>query len=76
MALFSDFEFIIYLAWWIGLGSVILSCLLFLSILVMRGHFEKNQKRAEAFRNTWEPLIIESLDLIPENLPQIEKTTS
>jgi HEAT repeats len=74
LGLFSDFEGIIFWAWWIGLGSIAVSCLLFIAILALRYYFGLKLKKAVNFRKLWEPIIIESLDKIPDSLPLIKET--
>lgn len=71
--LFSNFETVIYLAWRIGFGSLFLTVLIFIVILLIRQQFYKKLKRANAFREIWEPILLASLDRIPDDLPPIEK---
>lgn len=66
-------ETIIFLAWRIGIGSVILAALLLMIVLIVRKRFDKKAKRAESFREIWEVILMASLDRIPNDLPPIEE---
>ncbi len=57
---------------WIGQRDFILLAFSFYS-WDAEDILNKNKKRAEDFRNIWEPLIIESLDEIPENFLKLKK---
>lgn len=70
---FIDFETVIYIAWRIGFGCFFLTALLFIVVLLVRLYFERKNRRAEAFREIWEPILLASLDQIPLDIPPIEK---
>ena len=69
----SAFEIVIYLAWRIGFGSIIFAVLLFVVVFAMRRYLNNKAKRAIAFREVWEPIMLASLDRIPDDLPPIEE---
>jgi HEAT repeat protein len=68
-----NFETIIYLAWRIGIGSIILTALLFFVIIGIRRYFDRKIKRAAEFREIWEAILLASLERIPNDLPPIEE---
>ena len=73
MEFVTDFEQLVRLAWRIGLGSLILVVLLMIQILVLRSLLVRREKRAKQVLDIWQPILVASLDRIPEEFPPLRQ---
>jgi HEAT repeat protein len=73
LALFSGFESIIFLAWWLGIVSFAGSALLFLFVMALRFYSNFKRLNSNNFAQIWESIILDSLDESPQNIPNIAK---
>ena len=73
MEFVTNSEFIIGLAWWTGVVSLLLSLLLIFETFFLHSQIVRRSKRAERFRAKWQPLLFESLGGLPKNLPPIKR---
>ncbi len=73
MGFATDSDLVISLAWWIGAVSILLCFLLTLYAFLLRILYVYRNRRAENFVLEWEGIIAESLDQLPQNLPQVKK---
>lgn len=69
----SGFETIVFLAWRIGILCLVVCLLLFFITIAWRYYNLKIQARTEEFKQLWLEILINSLDEIPRDLPEIEK---
>lgn len=58
-------------AWWTGAISVLLVIALMLETLLLRSLLIWRTRRAERLRDVWQPLLVESLDGSPNQLPSL-----
>lgn len=73
MGFVTDSDLAISLAWWIGVVSILLCLVLTLYAFLLRILYVYRKRRAANFLLEWEGIIAESLDQLPQKLPQIEK---
>ena len=56
---------------WVGVAAFAVTLLLMLQILLSRALLLRRQRRAEHFLAVWRPLLMQSLDVVPNFLPRI-----
>lgn len=54
-----------------GAATLVLSCLLLLQILVLRLRQARRSRQAARFRAVWEPLLMQSVESLPAQVPSI-----
>lgn len=69
----TDSEFAVTAALWTGGASLALVFLLMLETLALRLLLIARTRRAERFDAAWNPLLIESLDEVPRELPSVAR---
>ncbi|MDX1252442.1 MAG: HEAT repeat domain-containing protein [Gammaproteobacteria bacterium] len=62
---------IVELAFWTGIAVLILVILMVLYVLFLRYKLFREERRKKRLVEIWRPLLIGSLDAIPENLPPV-----
>jgi HEAT repeats len=58
---------------WIGAAAFAATLLLMLQILLSRAMLLRRQHRAECFLAVWRPLLMQSLDAVPDSLPPVAR---
>lgn len=69
----TDSSWAIWLAWYCGVTTFVLGCLLMLQILALRLRQSLRQRRDTRFRAVWEPLMMQSLEELPAQVPPIRR---
>lgn len=69
----STSEGALELVLWIGVAAFAVTLLLMLQILLSRTLLLRRQRRSERFLTVWRPLLMQSLDTVPDSLPPIER---
>ncbi len=61
----------IRLVLWVGAAAFAATLLLMLQILLSRALLLRRQRRADRFLSVWRPLLMQSLDAVPDSLPPV-----
>lgn len=62
---------IVHLAFWAGIGSLVLTFFMVSSILGMRGLFLRSEGRRREFMELWRPVFVEALFQQPRSCPRL-----
>lgn len=66
-------EPVLQLAWWVGLGAIALSVVIFLAVIVLRLRLFLRQRRERAVIEQWRPLIAQCAERAPDRLPVLQR---
>lgn len=69
MAFGTDSNTVLQVAWWTGAASVALVVLLMIEIVFLRTLLVRRKRRVTRLHEMWQPILVESLERIPEFLP-------
>ncbi len=65
-------DILIFFAQWIGTGSLVVSTVMIAKIALLNRFFSERKRRAEVLREQWLPVLIETLDRVPDTIPELK----